>query len=60
MLYRVGSRNEQPGKTGISHWVEHMMLKARPTFPRAALLLEVNRNGGVLNGFTSQGLYGLF
>jgi zinc protease len=22
--YRVGSRNEVPGKTGISHWVEHM------------------------------------
>lgn len=52
--YRVGGRNEQPGKTGISHWVEHMMFKGTPTFPKGAIMLEVNRNGGVLNGFTSQ------
>ncbi len=52
--YRVGSRNELPGKTGISHWVEHMMFKGTPTFPKGSIMLEVNRNGGVLNGFTSQ------
>ena len=52
--YRVGSRNEQPGTTGISHWVEHMMFKGTPTFPKGSIMLEVNRNGGVLNGFTSQ------
>ncbi len=51
--YRVGSRNELPGKTGISHWVEHMMFKGTPTFPKGSIMLEVNRNGGVLNGFTS-------
>ncbi len=27
--YRVGSRNEIQGITGISHWVEHMQLKGR-------------------------------
>ncbi len=52
--YRVGGRNEHPGKTGISHWVEHMMFKGTPTFPKGRIMLEVNRNGGVLNGFTSQ------
>ncbi len=52
--YRVGSRNELPGKTGISHWVEHMMFKGTPTFPKGSIMLEVNRNGGVLNGFTGQ------
>lgn len=52
--YRVGGRNEQPGKTGISHWVEHMMFKGTPTFPKGSIMLEVNRNGGVLNGFTGQ------
>ena len=52
--YRVGGRNEVPGKTGISHWVEHMMFKGTPTFPKGSIMLEVNRNGGVLNGFTSQ------
>lgn len=52
--YRVGGRNERPGKTGISHWVEHMMFKGTPTFPKGQIMLEVNRNGGVLNGFTGQ------
>ena len=52
--YRVGGRNEYPGKTGISHWVEHMMFKGTPTFPKGTIMLEVNRNGGVLNGFTGQ------
>ncbi len=52
--YRVGARNEQPGKTGISHWVEHMMFKGTPTFPKGRIMREINRNGGVLNGFTSQ------
>jgi zinc protease len=28
--YRVGSRNEVRGKTGISHWVEHMQFKGTP------------------------------
>jgi zinc protease len=51
--YRVGSRNELPGKTGISHWVEHMMFKGTPTFPKGSIMRLVNKNGGMLNGFTS-------
>lgn len=51
--YRVGSRNELPGKTGISHWVEHMMFKGTPTFPKGSIMRLVNKNGGILNGFTS-------
>ena len=51
--YRVGSRNELPGKTGISHWVEHMMFKGTPTFPKGSIMRQVNKNGGTLNGFTS-------
>jgi len=51
--YRVGSRNELPGKTGISHWVEHMMFKGTPTFPKGSIMRLVNKNGGALNGFTS-------
>ncbi|MCD6290953.1 MAG: insulinase family protein, partial [Anaerolineae bacterium] len=27
MWYRVGSRNEVDGRTGISHWVEHMLFR---------------------------------
>jgi zinc protease len=35
--YRVGSRNEKPGKTGISHWVEHMQFKGTPQYPNGDL-----------------------
>jgi zinc protease len=52
--YRVGGRNETPGLTGISHWTEHMMFKGTPAFPKGEIMRLVNKNGGVLNGFTSQ------
>ena len=50
--YRVGSRNERPGITGISHWVEHMMFKGTPTFPNGTLDKAVSREGGYWNAFT--------
>ena len=34
VTYRVGSRNEIPGFTGLSHWVEHMLFKGTHAFPR--------------------------
>jgi zinc protease len=52
--YRVGSRNEVAGMTGISHWVEHMMFKGTERFGKGAIMRLVNKNGGTLNGFTSQ------
>jgi zinc protease len=51
--YRVGSRNEVPGITGVSHWVEHMQFKGTPTLGRAEIMHLINRNGGVDNAFTS-------
>ncbi len=51
--YRVGSRNEVPGITGVSHWVEHMMFKGTPTLAKGEIMHLVNRNGGVDNAFTS-------
>ncbi len=50
--YRVGSRNEQPGHTGISHWVEHMMFKGTPDYPGGDLDRLVSREGGYWNAFT--------
>ncbi len=50
--YRVGSRNEVPGLTGISHWVEHMMFKGTPSLDKGEIFRLVNANGGVLNAFT--------
>src|SRR5215211_9433657 len=54
MWYRVGSRNELPGTTGISHWVEHMLFKGTEQFPRGEFDKAVSRAGGVFNGMTSQ------
>src|SRR5579859_3586208 len=51
--YRVGTRNEHLGITGVSHWVEHMLFKGTPTFPAGAIHNVVAENGGTLNGFTS-------
>ena len=51
--YRVGSRNERLGTTGISHWVEHMLFKGTPTFPKGAAEKAIAREGGVFNGATS-------
>jgi zinc protease len=53
VFYRVGSRNELPGHTGVSHWVEHMMFKGTEKIGPGEIMQRVNRNGGELNAFTS-------
>jgi zinc protease len=53
LWYRVGSRNEMPGATGLSHWVEHMMFKGTPTYPAATLDKLINESGGHWNAFTT-------
>ena len=54
MWYRVGSRNEQPGATGIAHFLEHMMFKGTPTYGPRQFAQLVEQNGGQDNAFTSQ------
>ncbi|HRW04277.1 MAG TPA: pitrilysin family protein [Caldilineaceae bacterium] len=54
VFYRVGSRNEVPGTTGISHWVEHMLFKGTEQFPRGEFDKAVSRAGGVFNGMTAE------
>ncbi|MFN8593445.1 MAG: pitrilysin family protein [Thermomicrobiales bacterium] len=51
--YRVGSRNEQPGTTGVSHWVEHMQFKGTPSLAKGQVFRDVSRVGGTLNALTS-------
>src|SRR5690606_24452641 len=51
LLYKVGSRNERPGKTGLAHFFEHLMFggsKNVPVFDR-----ELERVGGESNAFTN-------
>lgn len=50
--YRVGSRNESSGLSGVSHWVEHMLFKGTPSIPRGEFDRLIARNGGTFNGFT--------
>jgi zinc protease len=52
--YRVGSRNEPPGKTGLSHWVEHMQFKGTENLAKGQIFRDVSRIGGTLNALTSQ------
>jgi zinc protease len=51
--YGVGSRNERPGLTGLSHFLEHMMFKGTPRFPYGVLEEGVKLRGGMWNAFTS-------
>ena len=50
--YRVGSRDEVPGITGIAHWAEHMLFKGSKDFPKGEIDTQIARNGGAMNGFT--------
>jgi zinc protease len=50
--YKVGSRNEVPGKTGISHFLEHMQFKGTKAFKKGEIDRLIQRNGGLCNAAT--------
>ena len=50
--YRVGSRDEGPGLTGVSHWVEHMNFKGTTNIPRDQVKGIIEQFGGSWNGYT--------
>ena len=54
LWYRVGSRNEARGATGIAHFLEHLMFRGTPSHPPGEYARIVERNGGQDNAFTSQ------
>jgi zinc protease len=51
--YRVGSRNEQSGKSGLSHLLEHMMFKGTAKYGSKEFSKIIQRNGGVDNAYTT-------
>lgn len=51
--YRVGSRNEISGQTGLSHILEHMMFKGTKELPPGAITHLFLENGGQVNASTS-------
>lgn len=60
VMYRIGSRNERTGQTGISHWVEHMMFKGTEQFPAGVLDKAIDKMGGQWNAFTSHDYTGYY
>jgi zinc protease len=52
--YHVGGRNEVPGTTGMSHFLEHMLFKGTPVHPKGDLDKLLARYGAMWNAFTSE------
>src|SRR5919206_895919 len=50
--YRVGSRNEELGQTGKSHFLEHMLFKGTDRYKKGEIDLITLKNGGANNAFT--------
>ena len=58
--YRVGSADDPPARSGIAHFLEHLMFKGTPTVPEGEFSQIVARNGGNQNAFTSQDYTGYY
>ena len=56
VFYRVGSRNERSGATGLAHFLEHMMFKGTPTYGRGQVARLIEENGGRDNAYTTKDL----
>ena len=54
LFYRVGSRNERPGITGISHFFEHMMFNGAKKYGPKQFDIEMEKSGGSNNAYTSR------
>jgi zinc protease len=52
MIYDVGSRSEEKGRTGFAHLFEHMMFEGSANAPKGTQFAQVESNGGILNGST--------
>ena len=53
-FYRIGSRNERPGTTGLSHFFEHMMFNGAKKYGPGELDKAMEANGGSNNAYTTR------
>lgn len=53
LWYKAGAVDEPPGRSGIAHFLEHLMFKGTPTVPQGEFSRIVASNGGQENAFTS-------
>lgn len=58
--YKVGSADETPGKSGLAHFLEHLMFKGTRAHPAGEFSQLVSRIGGNENAFTSYDYTGYF
>src|ERR1700752_4599624 len=58
--YKVGSADETPGKSGLAHFLEHLMFKGTSKHPAGEFSQTVLRVGGNENAFTSTDYTGYF
>src|SRR5439155_15230573 len=58
--YKVGSADETPGKSGLAHFLEHLMFKGTANHPAGEFSQTVLRIGGNENAFTSLDYTGYF
>lgn len=58
--FRVGSKDERPGITGIAHLFEHMMFKGAKKYSGEAFDSLIHANGGNNNAFTSHDYTGYY
>ena len=58
--YRVGSADETPGKSGLAHFLEHLMFKGTEKHPAGEFSQTVQKIGGQENAFTSTDYTGYF
>jgi len=54
LFYKVGSRNERPGATGMSHFFEHMMFNGAKKYGPKQFDIQMEKNGGRNNAYTSR------
>ena len=54
VLYHVGSKNENPQRTGFAHFFEHLLFEGSKNIGRGEYSKFVEKNGGALNANTSQ------
>lgn len=54
VLYHVGSKNENPDRTGFAHFFEHLLFEGSANIDRGEYAKLVEQNGGTLNANTSQ------
>jgi len=54
VFYKVGSRNEQIGKTGLAHLLEHLMFRGTKKYKPEEIDEIIQENGGDLNAMTSE------